>query len=520
MAKFSGSKTSTLKTAPVKTTDERVLTFEGGWGFAPDLESELFIAAATHMAGEGTYYEPAADRDRRFRSLVHAVTQSNPGFVAGLAGYLRKNLLIRSASIVLAAEYVRAGGPNGRRVVDSVLDRGDEPAEMIGYWLSEYGRRIPMAVKRGVADGVQRLYNEHSVLRHNGTSRSVRMADVIELAHPVASGDWQSALFKWLLDDRHHGDAVADAETLPTLFAAGEVAEVPEDARREYLRSEGPDRLARAGMTWERLSAWLPGDMDAEAWESIIPSMRVMALVRNLRNFDQAGISEEAVDVVTSRLTDPDEVRKAKLFPYQVWSAYNAAESDNWKRALGRTLDIATRSVPPLPRTLVLVDLSGSMRGTITKRSKVQRIDAAAVMAVTLAKVSAETDIGLFATRHKMFSVPAGESVLRSVQRIHETIGELDLGTCGHTAIALLYDPKRHDRVVMFTDDQMHDAGAVDISRVPLIYTVNMAGYRPQSMRQGKNGRYALAGFTDAAFDIVATLEAGRSATWPFLESQ
>ena len=516
MAKFSGQKTLVQKTAPVKTLDERVLTFEGGWGFAPDPESELFLAAATHMSGEGTFYESPADRDRRFRSLVHHVTQNNPAFVAGLAGYLRNNLLIRSASVVLAAEYVRAGGAGGRQVVASVLQRGDEPAEMIGYWLSTYGRQIPMAIKRGVADAVSRLYTERAVLRYDGGTRGVRMGDVLELVHPRPNAVEQSLLFKWLLDRRHHDDAQADEKMLPMLTSSEVLSQVPEDERRDQLRADGPTALARAGMTWERLSGWLPGGMDAEAWEAAIPTMGVMALARNLRNFDQAGISDAAVDLVISRLTDPEEVRRARMFPYQVWSAYNAAESDNWQRALGGMLDISTENVPAMDRTLVLIDLSGSMGSPITQRSTVLRLQAAAVMAVALAKVSANTDIGLFATRNREFPVPKGESVLRSVQRINDMIGDLDYGTNGHTAIAQQFDKARHDRVVMFTDDQMRDSGMVDISHVPSIYTVDLAGNSPRSMEQGQDGHYTLAGFTDAAFSIVATLEAGRSAGWPF----
>ena len=323
-------------------------------------------------------------------------------------------------------------------------------------------------------------------------------------------------LFKWLLDRRHHDDAQADENMLPMLTSSEVLSQVPEDERRDQLRADGPTALARAGMTWERLSGWLPGGMDAEAWEAAIPSMGVMALARNLRNFDQVGISDAAVDLVISRLTDPEEVRRARMFPYQVWSAYNATESDNWHRALGKMLDISTENVPAMDRTLVLIDLSNSMGSPITQRSTVLRLHAAAVMAVALAKVSANTDIGLFATRNREFPVPKGESVLRSVQRINDMIGDLDYGTNGHTAIAHQFDKARHDRVVMFTDDQMRDAGMVDISHVPSIYTVDLAGDSPRSMEQGKDGHYTLAGFTDAAFDIVATLEAGRSAGWPF----
>jgi hypothetical protein len=52
------------------------------------------------------------------------------------------------------------------------------------------------------------------------------------------------------------------------------------------------------------LSGWLPGGMDAQAWEAVIPSMGVMALVRCPRNFDQAANSDLAVEAVIAKITD------------------------------------------------------------------------------------------------------------------------------------------------------------------------------------------------------------------------
>ena len=199
---------------------------EGEHDHEPDIELELLLAGATYIVDADTYHECVDGREERFVQLVHRAVATRPGFVAGLAPYLRQELGVRSASIVLAAEYVAAGGERGRGVVDAVLQRGDEPAEMIGYWHSRHGRKLPMAVKRGVADAAVRLYNERAALRYNGTSRGVRMADVIELTHPRARDARQSALFKWLLDRRHHADAVADPDVLPALAAAGELATV------------------------------------------------------------------------------------------------------------------------------------------------------------------------------------------------------------------------------------------------------------------------------------------------------
>jgi hypothetical protein len=519
MSKFSGTRTRPRRpnlTAPVRTDGRRTLTHEGGAAHLRDAESELFLLAATNMVGEDTFYERAPDRDDRFTALVHQVTADHPAFVAGLAPYLRNAMRMRSAAVVMAAEYVAGGGPHGRAVVAATLQRPDEPAEMLGYWITTHGRHIPMAVKRGVADAVRRLYNERAVLRYDGLSRQVRMADVIELTHPQPRDDRQSALFRWLLDRRHHDDAVADPDRLPTLAAAAVLDAIPPDHRRTVLRAQGPAALNEAGFSWERLSGWLPGGMDAEAWTNVIPSMGVMALVRNLRNFDHAGIGDQAIDAVVAKITDVDEVTKARLFPYQVWAAYNHAPSDNWKRALGRTLDVTVANIPKLDGTLVVIDTSSSMRAPVSGRSKLSRVEVAAVMATATVRRARDVDVVVFGEGNARVKGLGGASVLGGVAQVVGLVGSVGHATFGHTAIAQHFDPKRHRRVVLFTDDQMHDSGRVGLDHVPLIYTFNLAGYRPSALPSGERGRYTLGGFTDATFTVMKVLEDGRDAEWPF----
>ncbi len=520
MSKFSGTRHRPLRpnrAAPVRTTGVRTFTYEGGHAHRRDAESDLFLLAATNMVGEDTFYERAPDRDDRFVALVHQVTATNPAFVAGLAPYLREKLRMRSAATVMAAEYVAAGGAHGRAVIANALQRPDEPAELIGYWITTNGRHLPMAVKRGVADAVRRMYNERAVLRYDGLSRQVRMADVIELTHPQPRDDRQSALFRWLLDRRHHDDATADPTRLPILAAAATLDQVPEDDRRAVLRTRDPAALAEAGFSWERLSGWLPGGMDAEAWTNVIPSMGVMALVRNLRNFDQAGIADETIDTVIAKITDVDEVAKARLFPYQVWSAYKHAPSDNWKRALGVTLDRTVANIPRLDNTLVVIDTSGSMQTTVSGKSKLARVEVAAVMAMATARRARDVDVVIYGEGNARVKGIGGASVLGGVAKVVGLVGAVGHSTYGHTAIAKHFDPNRHRRVVIFTDDQQHDSGRVRLDHVPLLYTFNLAGYRPSALPAGERGRYTLGGFTDATFTAMKTLEAGGDASWPFV---
>ena len=48
---------------------------------------------------------------------------------------------------------------------------------------------------------------------------------------------------------------------------------------------------------------------------------------------------------------------------------------------------------------------------------------------------------------------------------------------------------------------------------MPLIYTFDLAGYRPSALPAGERGRYTLGGFTDATFTVMEVLEGGRDAT-------
>jgi hypothetical protein len=523
MSKFSGTARRprlAQLTAPVWTTDVRRRTGDEAAGPGCDTQSELVLLAIADLAGETTVDERA-----RFAQLVHQVTETNPTFIAGedpragrigLAQYLRQELLLRSASVVMAAEYVAAGGAGGRSVVARVLQRADEPAELLRYWIATHGRRLPMPIKRGVADAVRRLYSERAAVRYDGATRTLRMADVLELTHPEPSSAAQSALFRYLLDRRHHGDAVADPRTLPVLAAAAELATVPAGGRRALLRARGPSALTAAGLAWDRLTRWLPGGMDAEGWEAVIPSMDVTALVRNLCNFHEAGIGHQAVESVTAALTDPSAVARARLSPLQAWAAYSHAPSDAYRRALGRTLELTSGNVPALPGTLVVIDTSGSMRGRASGRCAMARVEVAAVMAVAAAKSARDVDVVIYGHGNVRVEGLADAPVVAGVERVVGLVGSVGHATFGHTAVARRFDRNRHRRAVLFTDDQQHDAGAFGLEHVPLLYTFDLGRSRPPAPGPGGRGRYTLGGFTDATFSAMSVLEAGADARWPF----
>ena len=64
--------------------------------------------------------------------------------------------------------------------------------------------------------------------------------------------------------------------------------------RRPARAARPRPALAAAGMTWEDVLSLAGSTVDKAAlWTALIPSMGYMALLRNLRNFDEAGVPDE-----------------------------------------------------------------------------------------------------------------------------------------------------------------------------------------------------------------------------------
>ncbi|WP_439947833.1 TROVE domain-containing protein [Streptomyces sp. BBFR109] len=526
MARFNTKTARPRSASPVATTGRALRTYEGGRGHERDARSELFLLAVSNMVSQQTFYESAGDRDDRFARLVRELAVADPSWTAGLLGWLRGEGNMRTASLVGAAEYVRArltaganDGPTGRQVVASVLQRPDEPGELLAYWTAAYGRNVPKPVKRGVADAVRRLYHPKSLLKYDTASKGYRFGDILNLVHasPDPAKPWQGELFRYALDRRHHPDTAVPPAALPLLTAHRELMALPVERRRAVVTGPGgAERLAAAGMTWEALAGWLQGPMDKAAWEAVIPSMGSMALVRNLRNFDEAGVSDEVAARVAAKISDPAEVARSRQFPFRYLAAYQHAPSLRWAYPLEQALGHSLANVPALPgRTLVLVDRSGSMFWSrVSERSQLTRADAAAVFGTALALRAADADLVQFGSTSAAVEFRRGESVLKVLERF----GDLG-GTDTTEAVRRHY--RGHDRVLIVTDEQYSahrhgDPTAQIPDRVP-VYTWNLEGYRAGHGPSGTGNRHTFGGLSDSAFRMVSLLESARDADWPWL---
>jgi hypothetical protein len=528
--------------SPVKTAEvSDTRTALGGVGFSRQEQSELFLLGGSYMVGEDAFHEAASNRDQRFRELIGSVSLADPVWVSRNLVWLRTDGNVREAPLVGAAEMVRTytsplsepandpidPDPRGilRKTVDRVLRRADQPGEILAYWTSRYGKAIPKPLKRGVADACRRLYNEWSMLKYDTASHAFRFGRVIELCHVEAdpSKPWQNDLFKHMVDRRH---GRGNDSALRVSRANKELRQEAESNPSVLLNTS---RLRDAGMTWEGAlslaGSRVPKD---KIWEAMIPLMGYEAQLKNLRNFDQTGVSDQMAQEVMTRLTDPDEVKRSGQFPMRFLAAYRAAPSLRWAYPLEQAMTLSLKNIARLPgRTLILVDTSESMNAGLSVQSEMQRWDAAALFGIALGLVCERADVVSYSAdqwhmdKHyelsKVFPLRERESLLKAVERWKSNGYFIGAGTQTYEAVRKHFRPGYHDRIVLLTDEQHQGHVAVfqDIPQTVPTYTWNLAGYKAGHSGGGTN-RHTFGGLTDAAFKYIPLLEAGRNMPWPW----
>jgi hypothetical protein len=534
MARFNRSVTLPPATPLLATTGARAVNPQGGTGFQREPKAELFLLAASYLDGN-RFYGTAEEQDNRFRELVHKLAVAEPEWTYELINWLRNGANLRTIALMGAAEYVKArldaNAPplyvvNGqvtaenpynlrtgvhRALVDAVLRRPDEPGEMLAYWLSRYGRAIPKPVKRGVADAALRMYNEKAYIKWDSEKASVRFADVLELAHVPGTSGWRNALYSYALDVRHHARKDIPV-TLPTLTRRARLLAMPQSQRAPYLLTpQASDELNGAGITWEALSSWVGRALKGQEWQAILPSMGLMAVVRNARNIDNAQVDPQALLPTFARLMDAEEVKRSRMLPFRFLSAYRHSHL-RWHGALDAALTHSLSNVPALTgRTLILVDRSGSMFCTVSERSELTFADTAALFGTALALRAQAADLVQFGSSSAPVQYARNESPLQVMGRFGDMGGT-------YTAQAVQRWFNGHDRVIILTDEQVAHYGSGPTAYVPTttpVYTWNLAGYRLAHAPAGPN-RYSAGGLSDQSFSLIPMLEAASKGAWPW----
>ncbi|MBQ9901005.1 MAG: TROVE domain-containing protein [Clostridia bacterium] len=326
---------------------------QGFPAYRMELKERLVTAVLTTMFGEPKFHG-STDTD-----IVRLATQcaaTDPAFLCKLACYARNNNNLRSVSHVLCCVIAREAHEFTRRTVRNIVVRPDDITEILACYKQMYGKPFPNALKREIAQVIQR-FDEYQLAKYN-RSGAVKIRDVLRITHPVPKDAQTEALFRKVLDD-----------TLATPYT-------------------WETELSRKGNT-------------KEVWDELIASGKVgyMALLRNLRNIVRSGAN---ITPVLHTLSDPEQVKKSRQLPFRFYSAYltllgENILSANIHRALEKALEVSVENMEQIPgRTLIAIDVSGSMGSRVSAKSEVRCCDIASLLGAMASRICDDATVCYF----------------------------------------------------------------------------------------------------------------------------
>jgi hypothetical protein len=486
-------------------------------------------------------------------------------------------LKLRTTPQVLLA--VAAAFPKTRglvpRYATAVIRRADEVREVFGVYRDLFmaapapaGRKPARPHRGALPHGLRKALalalasqSDYALLKYNGADRPT-FADVLKMvggsakvgkflrrATGQAREHWPlgKAMFEYLVNGRYA------EEGLPPVLAA----------RKRFFAAKDPaavtpELVREAGLTWENVVSHLGSA--AAVWELCVPVMGEMALTRNLRNFEQAGLPAAAWDRVEERLL---AVEDSVQLPFRYFAAEREVSSDRAKGLVARLLDKAVAELADLPGdTMVLVDNSGSAVGcAVSRKSGLRVADAGNTLAAVLARrLGPRCRVGVFGDSLVWVPLDSEATTLDLKKRI-DAVGRTEersrygalaipayrtgAGIGGGTETGLWFaldDATKQgvwfDRIVFLSDLCCYTQGddgtarncGIDLeayfgkgATVKVMvdryrervnpgcraYSVNLAGYGQSQLAPGDPRSHLLSGWSDKVVDLIRQLEGG-----------
>jgi 60 kDa SS-A/Ro ribonucleoprotein len=392
-------------------------THEGAPAVPIDAEAQLRRAVLACMLWEDQFYEDGATIAQRISALVPRMDAAK---VASLAIEARERMKLRHAPLLLVREMARHATHRVfvAATLARVIQRADELAEFLAIYWKDGRQPLAAQVKKGLAEAFTR-FDAYALAKYNRDG-VVKLRDVLFLTHAKPLTAEQALTWRQLIDGR-----------LPS----------PE--------------------TWEvRLSR---GEQKREVWESMLMENRLgaLALLRNLRNMQAAGVEPELVRHAL------EAIRIDRVLPFRFIAA--ARYAPQWEPWIERAMFASLHGQAGLAgRTVLLVDVSGSMDARLSARSEMLRMDAAAGLAVLLREIAEEVSIYTFSDG--LTAVPSRRGFALRDAIVHS---QPHSGTQLGFALGQLRETC--DRLIVITDEQSHDRVPAPRSRG---YVINVASYR------------------------------------------
>ena len=229
--------------------------------------------------------------------------------------------------------------PYVAETLSNVIQRADELSEFLSLYWKDGKVPIASSVRKGLSTALTK-FDEYQLARYAGESKDIKLKDVIKLVHPKPENKSQSKLWKAVIEGN--------------------------------LKT--PD-------TWEvELSE---NGNNKESWTRLLNEGKVggLALLRNLRNIQTAGVDDDVIE----RAIATNKFKYVLPFRFMTAARYAPRFQRDLEKAMIRGLNDQEKLKG---KTVVVVDISGSMGATMSGFSENTRADIAMSIAIIIREIA------------------------------------------------------------------------------------------------------------------------------------
>ena len=460
-----------------------------------------------------TFY---ASAENQLAKVIELCQDVDAEFIAKTAVFCRERGYMKDIPALLCAVL----SVKDRTLLQQVFPRVIDNAKMLRNFVQimrsgAVGRKsLGTAPKRLVREWLD-ARDPESLFKAN-VGQDPSLADIVKMVHPRPKDADHAALFGYLINGNQN------VEVLPEVVREFE-------AFKKTKSGNVPD------VPFQMLTAL---DLGTAEWTAIARRAPWQMTRMNLNTFARHGVFDVPgmADLIAERLRDPEKVRKARVFPYQLMVAY-AAAAGNPKipqvvaNALQDAMEIATRNVPEFPgKVYVFPDISGSMHSPVTgyrkgSTSTVRCVDVAALVAATVLRRNQNAEVIPFESKVVNVHLNPRDSIMTNASKLASL-------PCGGTncSAPLVHLNKRgaEGSLVIYVSDNESwvDApyygrwggSATETMRAWSTFRNRNPGARmvcidiqPYATVQAKERRDILniGGFSDQVFDVIAEFADG-----------
>lgn len=449
-----------------------VYTHEGGKAVKITPILELRRSVLSTMLWDETFYESGQEIAARIQSLVSKVPAAK---VAQLAYEARTKGKLRHVPLWLARSM--APLPTHREyvadVLSSVIQRPDELTEFLSIYWKDKKQPLSAQVKKGLGKAFTK-FDEYQLAKYNRDS-VVKLRDVLFLTHAKPVDKEQEQLWKkliggycskcWERQDKHKGK------------------------KHEFVEAKlkTPD-------TWEVALSASQGENKKDTWETLLKTNKLgaLALLRNLRNFKETGVDEKLIRKALA------EMSVERVLPYRFITA--AKYAPNLEPELEQAMYKCIESKTKLGgKTVLLIDVSGSMNDKVSSKSDSTRLDCANGLAILARELFSDVEVYTFSERVAQVPSRRGFALRDAINS-----SQPHSGTYLGRALADINARVKYDRIIVFTDEQSADTSTPP-QKNSQGYVVNVAANKNGV---GYGAWNHIDGFSEAILDYIIELEA------------